>query len=422
MTPRQKIDVRLSEVRTRLNEIAGLEGEAFNDEIHNELEQLKVEFSGLESRQQAAILGEGEAEARAAGAFGPLDGEAGERGRLLRETTVADYLRPAAAGGAIQGRAAELNASLEVPMIGTSGGVAIPWAMLEARAFTTTAQNDGPEMQRPILQRLFGPGVLDALGVRLDSVPAGRAEWPLIGGGVSPAQAKEGTAAADAVAATFTFGSLRPKRLTGKYEFSHEEAAAVAEIEQALRRDISDSVQAAMSLQVVNGAAPTLTNPQLVEGLLTKLTGTDLSSTEATAANYGGLHAAGVDGIHASMETEVMSVIGDETYQHAAKVYIAGSGESGSELLRRRSAGCMASTYIPDAAGMKQPAILHSAGPNGGGIMRGDSVAAVWPTLEIIRDIYSQASVGVTLTWVTLWDAYTALRAAAYKQIDIQIV
>ena len=66
-------------------------------------------------------------------------------------------------------------------------------------------------------------------------------------------------------------------------------------------------------------------------------------------------------------------------------------------------------------------AILHAMGPNGGGIMRGDSVAAVWPTLEVVRDIYSQASQGVTLTWITLWDAYTAFRAAAYKLIAIQI-
>ena len=46
--------------------------------------------------------------------------------------------------------------------------------------------------------------------------------------------------------------------------------------------------------------------------------------------------------------------------------------------------------------------------------MRGDSVAAMWPTLEIIRDIYSQASQGVVLTWVTLWDAAVAFRPSAY--------
>ena len=54
-------------------------------------------------------------------------------------------------------------------------------------------------------------------------------------------------------------------------------------------------------------------------------------------------------------------------------------------------------------------------------MMRGDSVAAMWPTLEVIRDIYTKASQGTVLTWVTLWDARTALRAAAYKVRGIHI-
>ena len=53
-------------------------------------------------------------------------------------------------------------------------------------------------------------------------------------------------------------------------------------------------------------------------------------------------------------------------------------------------------------------------------MMRGDSVAAMWPTLEVIRDIYSQASVGVVLTWVALWDAQCAYRTAAYKRIPFR--
>ena len=50
---------------------------------------------------------------------------------------------------------------------------------------------------------------------------------------------------------------------------------------------------------------------------------------------------------------------------------------------------------------MVQNAILHASGPNGGA-MRGDSVAAVWPVLELVRDIYSKASTGIVLTWVGL--------------------
>ena len=116
-----------------------------------------------------------------------------------------------------------------------------------------------------------------------------------------------------------------------------------------------------------------------------------------------------------------MSVIGDETYRHAAGVYISSSGESGSELLGRRSGGCVASTYIPAVASNLQPAVLHAGGPLGGGIMRGDSVAAMWPTLEIVRDMYSQASQGIILTWIGLWDAKVALRAAAYKLRGIHL-
>ena len=123
------------------------------------------------------------------------------------------------------------------------------------------------------------------------------------------------------------------------------------------------------------------------------------------------------------METEVSSVIGTDVYRHAASVYQAGSGESGSEALKRRSMSCRASSYIPAAtnAGQSKGNIFHLAGPNGGGVMRGDSVAAMWPTLEVIRDIYTKASQGVVLTWVALWDAKIAFRAAAYQRIAFKI-
>ncbi len=434
MTPAQKIALRISEVRQRLNTIAGLEGDAYTEDIANECRALQTEYTGLEERHRAALIGEGEAEARDRGQDGNGDGEGAEVRQLLNRVSLSEYLNVAGAGGEIRSAPAELNAALQVPTVGASGGVAVPWAMLERaehrmlprqsehRAFTDTGDNDGPEMQRPTLQRLFGPGVLDTLGVRVDAVPVGRTEWLLISSGVALAQTGEGTAAAAAVKAGFTFANLKPKKLSGRYEYSHELAASVMSIEQDLRRDLADAAKAQMSNLIVNGAAPDITNPERIEGFLSKLVGTDLSAAEAVFADYGSLHARAVDGVHSGMETEVSSIVGDETYQHAAGVYQTGSGESGSEVLKRRSMTCMSSTYIPDVAATKQSAILHASGPNGGGgVMRGDSVAAVWPTLEVIRDIYTQASQGVSLTWVTLWDAAVAFRAAAYRQVDIQI-
>ena len=438
MTNKQKLEIRLSEVRSRLNEIAGFEGEAFTEEIRNEAAQIQAEYADLEVRHRAAITGEAEDEARMRGEFRD-DAEGAEIRSLMGAVSIADYLTPASVGTGIEGRARELNAALKVEAAGKSGGVAVPWAVLagptpapekrsadETRAFTTTGNYGGGVAQRPILQRLFGPGILDALGVRVDSVPSGRTEWPLITGGVAPAQAVEGTAAADAVAATFTTETLKPKRLTGKYEFTHEQAAQVPDIEQALRRDLADAVKAKMSDLALNGDEST--NPQEPDGFYLKLTAPMNPPAVATYDVYGGAHALAVDGIHAQNEMEVSSVIGVESYQHAAAVYQAGSGESGSQALAKRSMMCMASSYVPAAPtsgadeGVQKGNIFHAAGPNGGGPdMRADSVAAVWPTLEIIRDPYSQASQGVVLTWVTLFDMEAAFRSAAYRRIAFKV-
>ena len=436
MTNAQRLTIRLSEIRQRLNEIAGLADDAMTDEIRAEADKLGTEYRNAETQHRSAIVAEGEEQRAAEGLHGDGDGEPAEVRALIGRVNLTDYLRPAAAGIGLAGAPVELAAALQVPAVGVNGGIAVPWRLLEcpehraapaprgeARAFTTTANLDGGTMQRPILQRLFGIDILGALGVRIDTVPAGMTEWPLLTGGVAPDMAVEGTAAAAAVAATFTTETLTPKRLTGIYEFSHEQAAQVADIEQALRRDLADAVRSKMSDLILNGDEST--NAQEPDGFLTKITAPSAPGAVAAYSDYAGSHAGGVDGIHASREMEVSSVIGTASYQHAAGVYQAGSGESGSEALARRSMSCMASSFIPAAAGsplVQNGNIYHSAGPNGGGAaLRGDSIAAMWPTLEVIRDIYSQASVGVVLTWVTLWDAETAFRAAAYRRVAFQV-
>ena len=440
MTNAQKLAVRLSEIRQRLNEIAGLEGDAVTDEIRAEADKLTTEYRDKETQHRAAIVAEGEEQRAAEGEHGNGDGEPAEVRALLSRVGIGDYLIPAKGGIGLAGPAAELNAVYQLPVSGPSGGIIVPWRMLECpehraapaprgepRAFTTTGALDGPTMQRPILQRLFGMDILGALGVRIDSVPAGMTEWPLLTGGVAPTMKAEGTAADDAVAASFTTETLKPKRLTGKYEFTHEQAAQVADIEQALRRDLGDAVKAKMSDLILNGDEST--NAHEPDGFLTKLGEPGITGiVQATYADYASSHAGSVDGIHASRETEVASVIGVASYAHAASVYQSGSGESGTEALMKRGMSCMASSFIPaaptsgDRAGIQDGNIYHAAGPNGGGAsLRGDSIAAMWPTLEVIRDIYTQASQGVVLTWVSLWDAETAFRAAAYRRVPFKL-
>ena len=434
MTNAQKLTIRLSEIRQRLNAIASMAAAEVTDEIRNEADTLGTEYQAAETQHRAAIVAEADEQRTAAGEFGNGDGEPAEVRALLSRANIGDYLRPAAAGIGLAGVPVDLAAALKVPAVGLGGGVAVPWTILELpehraapaprsehRAFTTTTALDGSIVQRPILQRLFGSGVVDALGVRMDSVPAGRSEWPLITAGVAPVQKAESAAADAAVTATFQTEVLKPKRLTGRYEFTHESAAQVADLEAGLRRDLADAVKAKMSDRIINGDEAT--NAHDVDGFATTLAAPSNAAATSAYADYAGAHAQAVDGIHAGMEGEVSSVIGVDVYQHAASVYDTGSGEAGSEALRRRGMSCMASPFVGSAsnAGHHLLNIFHAAGPNGGGIMRGDSVAAMWPTLEVVRDIYSQASQGVVLTWITLWDAQTAFRASAYKRIAFDI-
>ena len=429
ITTLQKLELRRSEIREKLSELSSLE--SLTPENKTEVESLTKEFQDSEVRYRAALVAEQDkAETRELGS----GGEAAEIRSLRGRAPLGDYVLAAIEKRSLDTPHTELNDALGLKPTGQNGGVVIPFSVLasaetrdkaEKRTFTAasgTGSYDGPTVQRQILQELFGPGILDTLGVRLDSVPVGASEWPLLTGKVAPALAKEKTAATAASVATFTVATLKPKRLTAEIEFTHELAASVVGLEAAFRQNLMDSMRSQMSNIILIGKAVDGSNPHRIEGFVTKLTGTDLSTAEAAASDYGKLHSLAVDGIHASNEKEVMSVIGEETYQHAAGAYLANTVTSGSELLERRSGGCMASSYIPPIASKKQAAILHAAGPNGGP-MRGDSVGGIWEGagLEIVRDIYSNRSVGVTLTGIILWDAAVALRTAAYKQIDIQV-
>ena len=201
MTKRQKLQLEQSEKRQKINELLGLD--ELSDEQRSELDTLTKRMQHIEVEMRAAIVVEGEEEAETRGMFGNNgDGEPAELRQLLCSVTLGDYLNPAAAGAGLEGRARELNEALKVPLVGKGGGIAVPWQALEIRAFTTSTQNDGSELQRPVLQRLFGPGVMDALGVRMDSACRWAARsGRLSAGGVAPAQAKEERVAAAAAVA-----------------------------------------------------------------------------------------------------------------------------------------------------------------------------------------------------------------------------
>ena len=150
MTKRQKLEIERSTKVQRLNALLDLEGDALTDELRSEMDAITTRMPGLETEMRAAITAEAAEEAEARGAFGNNgDGEAAEVRQLMGAVTINDYLGPATAGSAIEGRAAELNAALEVSIAGR--GAAWPfrgqsWRLAPSprRPRTMAAKCSGP--------------------------------------------------------------------------------------------------------------------------------------------------------------------------------------------------------------------------------------------------------------------------------------
>ena len=418
MTKSQKIALAISEKRQRLNEIAGLSESDITEEIRSEADTLRTEFTNLETQYRSALIAESETSAEPTGLAGKeseKNGEQNEIRSLLDKVQLRHYAEDLKAGRE-RTEINELNSALEV-RAAVEGGIVIPIEMLEVRAddTTQTAANDGSTLQRPILPRVFAAGgVLESLGVMLDSVPAGQHEYILMATGTDAEQKAEG-AAVEADAATFTTQALKPLRLTTRYKWSIEEGARVEGLESVFRRDMSDSISEQMANQVLNGNGA----GAQVHGILSRLAKPATINDTADFAKYAVIPGLGVDGKHASMVSEVNALTTVEAYQHSGTLFNAGSGESAREYLARQL-GSMRSTSLmavrtENSKTNQSDIILHS------GSREGDSIACVWPGIEVILDRITGASKGeVAITAVTLWNAYLAFRSDAYKRVAVK--
>ena len=109
MTNAQKLTIRASEIRQRLNEIAGLEGDALTDEVRSEETALQTEYRDTETRLRAAIAAEPDPETRVE----ELDAEARERLELRSKATLGGFLLAAMQGRVPAGAEAEYAAAFD---------------------------------------------------------------------------------------------------------------------------------------------------------------------------------------------------------------------------------------------------------------------------------------------------------------------
>ena len=412
MLDSQRLQIRISEIRSRLNEISGLEGEAFTEEIRQESDKLTTEFREVETKFRSAVVLEDEETRKGA----PLDGETAEIRSLLGRAELRRYLDAAISKGPLSGAESELNAALigDANVIGTP----LPWALLapqvEQRADSATVlPAAGPQiLEQDFVGRVFAEGSSDFLNVRFDTVPSGEASYFVLGSGMSP-EFKAPGAVKDAQTGSISGKILEPHSVRAAYTFRIEDIARSPNLESGLRQDLSHALREAVDAAILNGATD---GPS---GLLNALTAPDDPTVvNSTFAASIALVASGVDGRHSRNLKECRLLVGSDSYQAIAAAFASNVAVSASDYLLERSGGLRASDLIPakDSTSNIQSAILAktAAGPN--------AVAAMWSGLSLtVRDEFTRANRGEIRIQVNgLWD-FALLRAGGFEYLKIKI-
>ena len=400
MTTSQKITLRISEVRERLNTISG---ENFTEEIRAEGEKLRKEFSDLEARHRAAIIAENEA-------VPPVDrdnSEGAEIRSLIGKAKLSRYVLEAWGQNPLKDSSPE--SELRSAMLGEKASPGrFPWAALagpealepEKRTDVATALGslNFPNRQTQIIRRVFAASAAQFLGVSMPTVPVGTTAYPLLTAGATAVNVERGTAQ-NAVAATFSSSVLTPTRITARYLFSVEDAAQLDGMDDSLRSDLSSAVSDAVDSQSINGNG---TAPN-VAGILSTITAPTTPTDIFTWADAVKSVTGAVDGKYAATAGDVGLLVPSDLYPElSTKTATSGVLRTALEYLADLSSVRVSGNLpIAPTSGADQDvstAIVARRLATG-------AVAPIWEGVEIVRDPYSAAASGqVALTIISLWN------------------
>ena len=417
-----RLELRRSEIRTRLGELA--EVETPSEEQVAEIGILETEYRTTESQLRAALLSE-ETEERAARAeHGDLDAETRERIELRSRASLGTYLRAALRGSLVQGAEAEL-----LEAAGIADGIPLelwdtaqPEERTETRAITGAPGTVGVNLDT-IRPAVFAPSIAPRLGIEMPRVASGSYASATISTSTT-AGAKAKSGAAPATAAGFTVTTATPKRVSARLELTLEDIAAVgtASFESALRDNLSLALSDELDKQAINGngSAPNLS------GIFQRLTDPSGTTPSAVAKfdDFVSEFAGGIDGLWASRMNEVAIVVGVDTYQVAAKAYRdvgTNNGHRGdisfADYATEKFGGFWTNKRMPAKASHIQQAILHRKGRMG---IR-TAVCPHWGRIGI-DDIYSGSGKGERYfsLHVLLGDVII-VQPGAYKQVRFRV-
>ena len=410
MTPQQKTEVKILDARPKLNALLDVAIEERTDDQKSEIVSLSETLQTLDTDLKAAILAAPD-KPETLDAEKPEDRERRElRGKAKLSGFVAAVLEDRRIDGVELECSQAFGCSGKVPLeMFESNGV-------ETRAITPSPGTSDQVIARPIVPAIFQRSAAAWLGIDMPSVGAGDAGFVVLGTSLTGGP-KAKSAAADEQAGAFVVTTAQPRRVTGSFKFTAEDAARLQGMEDALTMNLSSVLSDALDDQAINGSG---TGDGTLNGLLNRLTNPSNPATgQETFARYVTAFGSHVNGVFAVDLGGVRALVGPHTYRHAVSVFRANESAMTAEgWMTDRTGGVRVSGRIAAPASNIQQAIVRRDNPVG------DTVAAmpVWQGFQLVKDPYSQAAKGQTIvTGVVLVGDVVVLRDGAFVQDSFRV-
>ena len=381
MTPQQKIQIRMSETREKVNDLATAESEA---DISRR-EKLVDELKGQEVELRAAITAEADTtpETRE---WAELNGKF-DLGEMF--TNVVEHR---ASGGAIAEVQAERGLAANV----------LPTELLMEERAVTPAPADTGQTQNAIEGFVFPQSVAAFLGIPSPIVPVGDATFPVLTSDPAAGTPAENDAQTETTG-EFTADVLSPSRIQASFFWSREDQSRMASMADALRDALQGGIADKLDRELLRG-----TNGLLTGTILANHNASSVTSFSDYISDFGYSR---VDGRFAASGADVRLVMGSATYAHAGGQYRhANADDVAIDRLSQITGGVRVSAHVPAVSGNKQNVLIRLG-------LRQDYVAPVWSGVTLIPDEITKAANGqIVLTAVLMYAAKVLRVGGFYKQ------
>ena len=405
MTGRQKIELRASDIRKRLSEIADIP--ELTEDVMKELGELRSEYQALELRMQAAILAEDKLAEEKPAEEKPAEPSREERefNELLMNADIGTLYADILQQRQTPGEMAELQQHFNL----SANQVPLELLDLEQRAVTPAPTSVGSNLH-PIQPYVFPRSAAAFLGVRMPTVPVGAATFPVLTGNPTVSTPSENTAVTETTG-SFTSDALAPRRAQASYFYSREDRAAFRgmgeALRQALREGLSDGVDDFILTNSTHGFEGALTNPTNPTAVV-------------TYANVLGWMLDNVDGRYAQTPKDTRFVMANDVYKKIGTLW-RGNNDNVSALtnLMSMSGGVRVSahsTAAPSTGGNQNIGTIIGAKS-----MTQGAVAPMWQGVTLIPDEITKAANGQIVITAVLLFAFKITRKEQFMRIEAKI-